>query len=63
MGFFIFVNKDENLSLNCTFFIALAINIPAKTSQKAEDAKPEKIISSVLKENIKDVNKKISEVW
>ena len=42
--------------------MALAINIPAKTNQKAEEAKPENIISFVLNENIKLVNKKIREV-
>jgi len=47
---------------NFTFLIALAISIPANTSQKAEDENPEKMISLLLKENIKLVNKNIREV-
>jgi hypothetical protein len=62
VGFFIKEKSVENLSLKFTFLIALAISIPANTSQKAEDENPEKMISLLLKENIKLVNKNIREV-
>jgi hypothetical protein len=62
VGFFIKEKSVENLSLRFTFFMALAISIPANTSQKAEDENPEKMISLLLNENIKLVNKNIREV-